>query len=185
MKAALKSGVEKGILIQNKQSYKVSAEGKKAAKKKPAAKAKTTTKKKVSEALLRGFAQLNGSQSRFSSFTVHRRTQTTAKKVSQLLPVSQIATLYHLDSSHIRLVITSGTCEEDYHEKEECDEKACCDEKEEYRCEGEGCPKEGEGDDDQEEGDYYEKEGGISQEKGYEENHEEAVDCSFLLRLVG
>jgi len=73
MKAALKKGVEDGTLIQNKNSYKVSAEGKKAAKaKKPATKAAKPTKKKVSERRL-GASQFEGSQRKFSSLFVHRR----------------------------------------------------------------------------------------------------------------
>jgi histone H1/5 len=48
MKAALKRGVETGTLVQLKNSYKVSAEAKKAPKaKKPVAKAAKIVKKKV------------------------------------------------------------------------------------------------------------------------------------------
>jgi hypothetical protein len=47
MKAALKSGVEKGLLVQVKNSYKLSAE----AKKKPAAPKKETTTAKPKKAV--------------------------------------------------------------------------------------------------------------------------------------
>jgi histone H1/5 len=51
MKAALKSGVEKGVLVQVKNSYKLSAEAKKkptAPKKETTAKPKKAVTKKVS-----------------------------------------------------------------------------------------------------------------------------------------
>jgi histone H1/5 len=47
LKAALKSGVEKGILVKVKASYKVSAEAKKPKKKKAAPKKKKAAPKKV------------------------------------------------------------------------------------------------------------------------------------------
>ena len=47
LRAALKSGVEKGILVKVKASYKVSAEAKKPKKKKAAPKKKKAAPKKV------------------------------------------------------------------------------------------------------------------------------------------
>jgi hypothetical protein len=53
MKAALKNAVEKGVLVQVKNSYKLSADTKKAMNKKPAAaapKKKTVAPKKTTKA---------------------------------------------------------------------------------------------------------------------------------------
>lgn len=53
MKAALKRGIDTGVLVQLKNSYKVSAEAKKPAMvKKPKAKAAAKPKKKVSRFIL-------------------------------------------------------------------------------------------------------------------------------------
>ena len=48
LRAALKKGVEDGTLIQNKASYKLSADAKKSVKKKKPAAKKAAPKKKVS-----------------------------------------------------------------------------------------------------------------------------------------
>mmetsp|Transcript_13479 Transcript_13479/g.17029 ORF Transcript_13479/g.17029 Transcript_13479/m.17029 type:complete len:164 (-) Transcript_13479:172-663(-) len=90
MKAALKSGVEKGLLVQVKNSYKVSADTKKAVKKKATAADKpkkttksTATKKKAPKKTSAPKKKASSSTSKKPvKKTVTKAKKTTAKKTA-------------------------------------------------------------------------------------------------------